>query len=468
MAAQLTAHGYRYYAGFSTEFVSDVFDLLKASAADVVLDPWNGSGTTTLVGARRGIETLGLDINPVMVVVARGRFFHEGQASEAVKRAKDACQPTSKRLTRRVDEPLAAWFQPQTAARIRLLVDQLIPEGAEKGRVVDVENLDVIDAHLLTAAFLAVRSLLKPAMTSNPTWVRERLPADRRVRATWRDIATTYLAFVSALSNLHPAGDFSTASDLPSDAAARPDSTAEDHPSTVGDGASVDCSNVDRPLTPSLTVARGRSHIVTADLTDAAELVRLKEDGKMPVAASPTLVVGSPPYCTRLDYAAATRPELALLGLDSAAQRVLRRKMLGTTTVEASEPRRTRWSPAADALLADVSAHTSRASSTYYRKWLAQYLDGYLSSLTNVAALVDTDATIALVVQDSYYKDHHIDLAAITTEFAASLGWLPVGRFDFSAPRSMARINKKIRPYRDSFESTETLLVFAASDERSS
>src|ERR1700760_2848175 len=39
-----------YYAGFSEAFVSDVLDALQPTTGEVVLDPWNGSGTNT----RRG------------------------------------------------------------------------------------------------------------------------------------------------------------------------------------------------------------------------------------------------------------------------------------------------------------------------------------------------------------------------------------------------------------------------------
>ncbi|MDQ0340574.1 tRNA G10 N-methylase Trm11 [Caldalkalibacillus uzonensis] len=38
-----------------------------------VMDPWNGTGTTTDVAEQMGYFAIGLDINPVMVLIAKGR-----------------------------------------------------------------------------------------------------------------------------------------------------------------------------------------------------------------------------------------------------------------------------------------------------------------------------------------------------------------------------------------------------------
>ena len=59
---------YRYYAGYSAGFVEQV---LKESAptARLVLDPWNGTGTTTVVAASKRVAAIGFDVNPALVVV---------------------------------------------------------------------------------------------------------------------------------------------------------------------------------------------------------------------------------------------------------------------------------------------------------------------------------------------------------------------------------------------------------------
>ena len=64
---------YPYYAGFTAGFAHAVLNEFFASA-ETLLDPWNGSGTTTAVGAVRGIVCTGIDINPAMTVIAKARL----------------------------------------------------------------------------------------------------------------------------------------------------------------------------------------------------------------------------------------------------------------------------------------------------------------------------------------------------------------------------------------------------------
>ena len=72
-----------YYAGFSEAFVRDVLDALQVTADHVVLDPWNGSGTTTTVAKQAGLSSIGIDINPAMAVVAKARLSTERNINEA-------------------------------------------------------------------------------------------------------------------------------------------------------------------------------------------------------------------------------------------------------------------------------------------------------------------------------------------------------------------------------------------------
>lgn len=72
-----------YYAGFSEAFVRDVLDALQASSGAVVLDPWNGSGTTTSIAGRSGLISIGIDINPAMAVVAMARLATQKNLASA-------------------------------------------------------------------------------------------------------------------------------------------------------------------------------------------------------------------------------------------------------------------------------------------------------------------------------------------------------------------------------------------------
>jgi DNA modification methylase len=66
---------YPYYAGFSGRFARSMLKSLSAQSDGTVFDPWNGAGTTTAACAELGLSAIGRDLNPVMVVVAKGRLL---------------------------------------------------------------------------------------------------------------------------------------------------------------------------------------------------------------------------------------------------------------------------------------------------------------------------------------------------------------------------------------------------------
>jgi len=53
------ASWYEYYAGFSPTFVQDALQYAAPKPWARILDPWNGSGTTTEIVASLGFEALG-------------------------------------------------------------------------------------------------------------------------------------------------------------------------------------------------------------------------------------------------------------------------------------------------------------------------------------------------------------------------------------------------------------------------
>jgi hypothetical protein len=79
-SANETTHWYRYYAGYADAFVADVVGRLPESTG-VLLDPWNGAGTSTSVAAAHGIDAQGFDINPAAVVISKARLLQCDVAS---------------------------------------------------------------------------------------------------------------------------------------------------------------------------------------------------------------------------------------------------------------------------------------------------------------------------------------------------------------------------------------------------
>ena len=68
----LPRHRWYYYKeGFSPNLVNKAIDELHLGKEDLVLDPFNGSGTVTLTSAMRGIPSLGVEVNPFTAFIAR-------------------------------------------------------------------------------------------------------------------------------------------------------------------------------------------------------------------------------------------------------------------------------------------------------------------------------------------------------------------------------------------------------------
>jgi hypothetical protein len=108
-----------YYAGYSAGFVAGVVSNLDLEPGSVILDPWNGSGTTTQVVSEYGLKAVGLDINPAMAIVAQARSVdsallpilekiipHMGGVAEQVSATMDR-------------DPLESWLEPTSAASFR-------------------------------------------------------------------------------------------------------------------------------------------------------------------------------------------------------------------------------------------------------------------------------------------------------------------------------------------------------------
>lgn len=388
---------YRFYPGFSHRFVTDVLSHWPKDA--LVLDPWNGSGTTTTTAAQMGLRAVGIDLNPAMVVLAKGRLIDNTSLATLDSSLLSTTEPTHPPQSVSSEDPLLEWFDRPTVSRFRSLLTTLIgiPHVPSK----QVNQLSSTEAYWLTCLFRVLTQVTKQWHTTNPTWIKSRghLPP---ITLNW----TEMLALLK------------------------------------------DTANTPQPApTPDPSTLR-------ISLGDSRNLTNL--------GIAPDLTIGSPPYCTRIDYAIATRLELSLLGMTSTQQDKLRRQLMGTTTVPSSPPIANLHSPTASTTLSSISQHPSKASRTYYAKWFTQYLRDYTLSLLQLSSITLPHGTIALVVQDSYYKDIHIDLASITTETLHFSGWNLSRSFDFTGTRSMRHIHPHSSDYPGRVAPTERALFFQA------
>jgi len=404
-----------YYAGFPASFARQIIETSGLHSKSTIFDPWNGSGTTTYAATRLGLHSIGFDINPAMTVVARARLLPTSEA--------DSIEPLGIKLLEQArmvaksikpnNDPLCNWFTKRTAATIRSIEtsirQHLIGQLSITPEKICLDRLSALAATYYVALFSTCRTLTKPYMSSNPTWLR--IPRDEEKRRPVPEGEIERL-FGTNLSAMTAALD------------ARQDLfLAERHPCEIR-------------LTDSTSTS------LPPDTVD--------------------LVLTSPPYCTRIDYTAATRVELSILApLLSEHPDSLSRKMTGSTRVptrqieEAAE-----WGHTCHQFLKSVRTHASKASSGYYYLTHLDYFDKMNRSIRNIATSIRPGGKAILVVQDSYYKDIYNDLPAIISEISKSHGLSLVRRENFHSRRSMSRINRSSRIYNRHAGATESVLCF--------
>ena len=407
-----------YYAGFPETFARDVLQSSQLPAGSTVLDPWNGSGTTTYAAAHLGHAAVGYDLNPAMVVIAQARLLSPNEAdslrplaASIVAHLRSAPEMTE------VGDPLLDWFVPETAATIRGLEAQLrrtlVGGMTVTSSEVRLGRLSGTAATLYVALFAACRALAARFRTSNPTWTRRPRQDDELVRASRVQVVRIFAENVRGM------------------AAALAVQTAT-----------------------RTSYSRYSWDVDVVDTTSASI-----EPGSV------DFVLTSPPYCTRIDYTAATRIELALLHpLIGDRARNLARSMTGSICVPDREILvDASWGPTCALFLERVRTHPSRASGGYYYKTHLDYFHKMSRSLSRIAGGLKADGLAVVVVQDSHYKEVRNDLPTMFGEMGAAAGLELVRSDCFEAKRSMAQLNRHRRANGRSTKATEAVLCFVKS-----
>ena len=313
---------YPYYAGFTERFVNAVIDDYLQGSESVV-DPWSGTGTTTVACLRRGIASSGVDINPAATVIARARLNPKSSRQNLLDTARSLVEEAqTARLREDTDDLLALWMVGDGLGEIRALVKAIresltVPaEQPRAGDALGTEFLSNPACFLYTVCSGVVRILLSAYRTTNPMWIKSPRTSRSRIspeRHTVRELFLQQAAGLAAKLSLTDA-------------------------------------QVDRPGSPFKTgtaSATGyRRHAFDAAIT-------------------------SPPYATRVDYVQGSLPELAVLGADQQYVEHLRSACTGSPKVKgvasSSEPIQ---SHSANDLLRAIEKHTSKGSRSYYRPWM--------------------------------------------------------------------------------------------------
>lgn len=392
---------YPYYAGFSSTFAHGILSHLDLRKSDCILDPWNGSGTTTYVAHSLGLPAIGIDLNPFATLVARAklaRFESSAALSGLIAKIVSSAQPSITNL--RTDDPLLNWLSSSAAKHLRSLERAIYnPDATPNSAPKRPLSVSPQTAFFLLCLIRAGKQLAT-IRGSNPTWTK---PA-KNEQLTGSRLRAAFSRLSHALGQ------------------------------------------------EAINAQRNTKCRIRIDTGDSRAL---------PIAdSSVSAVLTSPPYCTRIDYAVTSHFELAVLGVsdDSPQFTQLRNAMMGTTTIRniKSPEVPKAWAPSVQRLLSRIRNHSSQASSRYYYKNIWQYFDDAHKSLSEISRVLMPQGVGFLVLQTSFYKDINIDLPRLFVEMANTVSLSAEVAHKFPVLRVMTNVNSSARRYlkdRSYFES---------------
>lgn len=351
-----------YYAAYSEAFVEDILNYFDATSESIILDPWMGSGTTALVCQKKGIQSLGNELNPIMVL------FSKAKTAELLKY--DLLDYTENiinhieyddlfSINNSVNDYIGANYN-QKLQSIRAAIDIYL--GGAK-------TPDYLNAFFYSVLFRCLRSIGSFTSGSNPTWLLKSIPA---LSESEVDVVELFRQFTISMFN-----DLNT---------------------------TFHTFSSSRPPVPN--IVEGDSRYLSFD------------------SNSVDFVITSPPYLTRIDYAVSTKPELMFLGYEEKTEfDSLRRKTMGAPVISdkgiSYDPL---WGDTCNRFLSSVENHHTKAAKSYYLPLYLQYFRDALNSIEEIKRVLRSGGQACLVVQSSYFKDVEGKLGEMYVEMGTNVG----------------------------------------------
>lgn len=119
-----------YYAGFSHRFARQILSEAILSDKSRILDPWNGVGTTTYVAATLGLDALGIDLNPAMVIVAKARLIPTAEQNSLLPLCREILRKARSDRHNSSGDPLDPWLVQRSAVAASVSADEVVVDAS--------------------------------------------------------------------------------------------------------------------------------------------------------------------------------------------------------------------------------------------------------------------------------------------------------------------------------------------------
>ncbi len=389
-------HGWHpYYAGYSEAFVESAIRYLGCDRNTLLLDPWAGSGTTGIIAAKNGIPSICLDINPVMATFAAAKSYQVLSREEEIVNFFEAIEDFSfpeSDLTN--DDSLIQIFTPKTVRLIRSVVDAIPVNFSQKSTKILQFSTEIINhfyAFYISVIFISLRKLsgLKPH--SNPTWISK---SNKKVtlspQVLFEELRNNAVKMLRELQEFYA---------------------------------------FQWEIIPHVSL--------TGDIR------------KMPLSGeSIDVLITSPPYLTRIDYAISTMPEIYLFGGEELLSCIRHNTMGAPVITKGEKYQKKSWGPTCNFILDSIKQHPTKAAKSYYWKNIVQYFMDLDNALDEIKRVLKPGGKGLIVVQSSYFKELEIPLAKIYCEFAVNKGFRAEIVRNETVKSHLAHVNTKSNSYK--------------------
>lgn len=378
-----------YYAGYSEAVVEDLLSFFEASPSDIILDPWLGSGTTSVVCQKKNINVVGREINPVMAIFSRSKsaLLLELDLPKYLNCIISAYLKSDNTIAEKHDNPIGEFINDSDYAGLKM-IEKCMLAYVDQLQIEEIKKLFVTD-FFYASIFQTLRVCGTFKKGTNPTWIKK-LNINHEGQ---QSISSVFYTISQAMIR------------------------------DLEENFRHSCS-----IVPDIRIGNSTQ----LDLLDN----------------SVNYIITSPPYLTRIDYAVSTQPELLFLNSKLSSFNLIRRQTMGAPIIRERIPEQSgEWGITCNTFLNKVAIHNSKAANSYYRKNFLQYFSDAYQSLLEIKRVLRTGGKAAIIVQSSYFKEIEIKLGEIYKEMGQQIGLTASILKRQTVKQHMAHINTKSSQY---------------------